>query len=303
MQLLLYYASYLYFLAVPVILWLMIRKDWRMRKVLLGLFLAFLSVLAYARFVEPRILLVKEHELNICTAAAVGEVRAAVFSDTHNGIFDNAMPVRRIVERVNGLDADLVLIPGDFTYHPPAEDLPDLFAPLADLTAPAFATMGNHDVGLSGEDLTRPLIGTLDALGVTVLDGGAVAAEAGGQPVNIIGLPDHWGAQRDGDWVTPEPPAPGAFTFAIEHNPDVLEERRTLPAFDLMVAGHTHGGQINIPLVTCALTFACDTLRYGYSEERRGNLFVTSGTGMVGLPMRFNVPPVIDMLTISYGPC
>ncbi|NHK28972.1 hypothetical protein FF098_013700 [Parvularcula flava] len=303
MQLLIYYASYLYFIAVPVILWLMIRKDWRVRRVLLGLFLAGISVLAYARFVEPRILLVKEHELNICTAEALGEVRAAVFSDTHNGIFGNAMPVARIVDRVNGLDADLVLIPGDFTYHPPADELPELFASLADLTAPAFAVMGNHDVGLSGEDLTEPLIDTLEAVGVAVLDGDAAATEVNGQPVNIIGLPDHWGAQRDFDWVAPEQPISGAFTFAIEHNPDVLEQRRTLPEFDLMISGHTHGGQINIPLVTCALTFACDVHRYGFSEERRGNLFVTSGTGMVGLPMRFNVPPVIDMLTISYGPC
>jgi predicted MPP superfamily phosphohydrolase len=58
-----------------------------------------------------------------------------------------------------------------------------------------------------------------------------------------------------------------------------------------------------LPGLTCALTFACDTLRYGQAETPSGRLFVTSGIGMTGLPLRFGVPPRIDLLTLELSQC
>ncbi|MEL7485803.1 MAG: phosphohydrolase, partial [Pseudomonadota bacterium] len=73
---------------------------------------------------------------------------------------------------------------------------------------------------------------------------------------------------------------------------------------DLLIAGHTHGGQIYIPFVTCALIdFACRVQRYGLNMEERIPVFVTSGTGMTGLPMRFNMPPRIDVLNVATRAC
>ena len=73
---------------------------------------------------------------------------------------------------------------------------------------------------------------------------------------------------------------------------------------DLFLAGHTHGGQIHLPGLTCRLfRRACRVARYDLVEEDGALLFVTSGTGMVGLPMRFLVPPRIDVLNVSWSAC
>jgi hypothetical protein len=307
-KLFIYYASYGYFLAAPLLLWLLLRKQgWftgRVMKVLLACIFTGISVLAYARFIEPRLLVVKEHEVQLCTAGEEGLLTAAVFADTHNGLFAHAMGYEKIVRELEKISPDLVLIPGDFTYYLPPEQMPDTYGPLARLEAPVYAVMGNHDVGMPGPDLSAPLTQTLKGLGVEVLNPGEALFEKNGLQLAIVGAEDHWARLKAGRLV-PEFKAQqvAAPVIYLQHNPDYIEEVRNIGRFDLMVTGHTHGGQINLPVITCAWTFACDVQRYGYREHPRGNIFVTSGTGMVGLPMRFNVPPVIDVLRLDLKNC
>ncbi|WP_306252558.1 metallophosphoesterase [Parvularcula sp. IMCC14364] len=308
LMLFIYHASYVYFLVTPFLIWLLFRERGRFSgrkfKGAAGLFLLGISVLAYARFVEPRILLTREHEVQLC-AAGEGSLRAAVWADPQTGIFGNVMPVPRVVRRINGLGADMVFIPGDFTYYLPEEEIADVFAPMAKLQVPTFAVMGNHDAGLKkGPDVIAPLTRVLTRAGIVVLDGRNMDVPHGDDIIRIIGMRDHWTAQRDQKPVNAAlPETPADLVIALQHNPDVLYERRRLPAFDLMVSGHTHGGQVLLPVLTCALTFACDVHRYGFAEKRRGNIFVSSGTGLGGIPVRFAVPPVVDVLNIEYAPC
>lgn len=308
-KLAIFWLSYLYFPAVVLIGWFLLRRSGRFSdrgsKALAVLFLATISLAAWARFVEPRLLTVNSHDIKLCTADAPGQLRAVVFADTHLGLFGNAMPMQRIVERVNDLDPDLVLIPGDFTYYPTQRQMATLFAPLARLEAPTFAVMGNHDEGIPGPDLTDPLIARLEGYGVEVLDPGERVFESEkGSRLAIVGARDHWAMVRDGEAVDAwKAQKTGYPVIYLQHNPDFIEEARNIGHFDLMVAGHTHGGQINLPIITCAFTFACDVQRYGLLQHERGQLFVTSGTGMVSLPFRFNVPPVIDVLELSLEDC
>ncbi|MCI5046376.1 MAG: metallophosphoesterase [Aquisalinus sp.] len=303
-----YYASYIYFLALPLLLWVLFRREGtfsgRIVRSAAGIFLLGITVLAYARFVEPRILVTREHDLQLC-AAGEGQLRAAVWADPQTGIFGNVMPVDRVVRQLNELGADIVVIPGDFTYYLPAERIAETFAPMAELQPPTFVVMGNHDAGLKkGPDVVAPLSRALIEMGITVLDGRNTDYQHGDQVIRIIGMRDHWTAQRDRTPINAAVPnTPADLTLALQHNPDVLYERRRLPAFDLMIAGHTHGGQVLLPVLTCKLTFACDVHRYGFAEKRRGNIFVSSGTGLGGIPMRLAVPPVVDVLNISYQPC
>jgi predicted MPP superfamily phosphohydrolase len=96
----------------------------------------------------------------------------------------------------------------------------------------------------------------------------------------------------------------GVPRLVLTHNPATIQELRSREAVDLLIAGHTHGGQINIPIITCALMRdACRVTRYGFAEMERGLVFVTSGTGMVGLPMRFNAAPRIDVINLSWRAC
>ena len=282
-----------------LLLWLLVR-GWRPRLVALALIPTMLAL--YAHHVEPRLLTVKSHAVRVCGGGLPGTLRAGVVSDVHLGLFGNAMPMDRIAARLSELDLDLLLMPGDFTYHPEPEALPALFGPLGALDVPAYAVLGNHDVGIPGPDYTGALTETLEGLGVTVLYPGESVFSEGGKYLRIVGLRDLYQVdRRDVPLGLPEDGSPMA-TILLEHNPDAAR-RGGLGRYELMVAGHTHGGQVYIPGVTCALTFACDTLRTGYLDSPAGRLFVTQGTGMVGLPIRFMVPPRIDVLELTITRC
>ena len=71
-----------------------------------------------------------------------------------------------------------------------------------------------------------------------------------------------------------------------------------------MIAGHTHGGQINLPVITCSFfPSMCRLTLGGLVQTERGPVFVSTGTGMVILPMRLNAAPRIDLIDLSYKAC
>jgi hypothetical protein len=301
LKLAIYWASYLYFPAAVLLLWLIVKRRGRLR-MMSGLVLVPLTLLAYARFVEPRILITREHDIALarCMAEA-GSMRLAVFSDTHQGVFGNAMPLARIARAVNATAPDFVLIAGDFTYWLKPARFADSFAALGDITAPVYAVMGNHDVGLPGNDVSAPLRQSLDGLGVVTLDNSIAALEANGAAVEIAGLSDLWA--EDQDYALLEERG-GRPRLVLTHNPETIRQLAPPQSVDLMVSGHTHGGQINLPVITCAfLPRMCRLTLAGYKDTERGPVFVTTGTGMVALPMRFNAPPAIDVLNLSYKAC
>jgi len=301
LKLAIFYASYLYFPAAALLCYLSIRKR-GLNAAFAMLVLLGLSMLAYARFVEPRILLTKNHSITLerCFDEA-GEVRFAIFSDTHNGIFSNAMPIERIANRLATLKPDAVLMAGDFTYHPNPSEMIETYAAFKRVTAPVLGVFGNHDVGFPGPDLTAPLTDALIKNNVNVIDNKKIYINKGGQRLELIGISDEWQDQQRLALITPDAPYP---RIVLTHNPATVLNISVRTPVDLMIAGHTHGGQIYIPFVTCKLvSFACRIARYGFSAQKRAVLFVTSGTGMVGLPMRFNVPPRIDVLTVRYNEC
>ena len=292
---------WLFFLLVPIALGLAWAVATRRRTILSGVALVTAALGLYARFVEPHRLLVAQHAVSVCGGGLPGTVTAAVVSDTHHGAFRNAVPMRRVVRRLNRLRPDLVLMPGDFTYFPDRGDILRDMAPLGDVDAPVFAVLGNHDVGLPGPDLTAELTTALEAADVTVLYPGEAIFSARGTYLRIAGLRDLYEVEARGVPLG-LPERDGMATVLLQHNPDTMR-MPGIGEVDLMVAGHTHGGQVYLPGITCALTFACDTLRYGVAELPPGPLFVTSGTGMTGLPIRFMAPPRIDLLDITVERC
>ncbi|MFN0022317.1 MAG: metallophosphoesterase [Parvularculaceae bacterium] len=296
-----YYASYLYFPAALLLAFVIARRRGRVRA-LAALALGALTILAYARFIEPRILLTVEHKASLgrCLPQA-GSVRVAVFSDTHEGIFGNAIPIARIARRVGAADADLVLIAGDFTYYLEPEKFAETFAALGAISAPVVGALGNHDIGLPGPNVGKPLTASLEEIGVILLDNERREFTIHGATIEVVGLSDLWGKQQDRTLLEKRGAAP---RLVLTHNPQTLMELLPRQSVDFLFAGPTHGGQINIPFVTCALMPGiCRVARYGLAETPRGPVFVTSGTGMIGLPMRFNVPPVIDVITVKWNAC
>ncbi len=296
-----YYGAYLYFIATPILIWIIVsQRD--LRRYGAALILAGLTVLAYARFVEPSLLVTRtlDIELARCFPEA-GKVSIAVFSDTHVGVFGNEMPFSRIVRRVNKADPDLVFIAGDFAYLLDPARFDRAFSPLAHSKAPVYAVLGNHDIGAPAPDISAELIPALERNGVRVIDDMATTAEIGGREIEIVGISDLWGERQKRALLNEPTEKP---RLVLTHNPSTILRLRPSAQLDLMIAGHTHGGQIYAPFLTCALMREiCEVARYGLAETPRGPVFVTSGTGTVGLAMRFMVPPTIDVLNIRYKAC
>ncbi len=300
LKLAIFYASWLYFPAAAFLVWAMLTRPVPTR-VAAALLLAPLTVLAYARFIEPRLLFAPEHDIALdgCFPQE-GAVRLAVFSDTHIGLFANSLPIGRIAARIKALQPDAVLIAGDFTYFLHPDRFAETYAALGKVDAPIYAVAGNHDVGLPGPDVSEPLAAALADIGVHVIDNRAETLSVRGVVV-IAGLSDSWQGRQDMSVLAPPLTAP---RIVLTHNPNTVFNLPPVGRVDLLVAGHTHGGQIRIPGMTCALfRDMCRTTLYGVADTERAKVFVTSGTGMVGLPMRFLVPPRIDVLNISYAKC
>ncbi len=300
LKLAIFYASYLYFPAAAYLILTLVKRRGA-KRFLAALAFALLTLLAYARFIEPRILLTARHEASLsrCFPEA-GSARLAVFSDTHEGLFANAVPVSRIAERVNAVKSDAVLIAGDFVYFLAPGRYGKTFKALQTIKAPVYAVLGNHDVGLPGPDVSAPLTAALSALNVHLLDNALESIDLSGARAEIVGLSDLWADRQNRTLLENRGDVP---RIVLTHNPSTIRELRPRETVDILVAGHTHGGQINIPFVTCALTSACHVTRYGFAGTERGLVFVTSGTGMVGLPMRFNTPPRIDVINLSWRAC
>lgn len=318
-----YFSSYAYFPAAILLGWAMVTRKGPIRFGA-ALVLAALSVPAYARFVEPRLLHVRETKLALpaCFEAS-GKARLVVFSDMHIGLFGNAMPIERIARRVSALKPDAVLIPGDFTYFLPADKLRDAFRPLASISAPVYGVMGNHDVGFPGWDVGEELSATLGELGLTDIDNQTREQSQGASVMEIIGLSDLWQGKQERALIEQPRRWP---RLVLTHNPDTLLTLGAEAQFDLMITGHTHGGQINFGPATCALVpMACRVARAGLATVQIGQgfdnwdkthnvdgtadpalmrqVFVTTGTGMVGLPMRFNMVPRIDVVSLEWSKC
>lgn len=263
----------------------------------------FATVVAYARFVEPRILRAQHSEITLEGAQLNGStLTIALFSDTHFGIFKQAMPMHRIVDQINREAPDAVMIAGDFLYYLPPGEIPTALAPLAELQVPIFAVLGNHDVGFPGPIYTDELYAALTELGVILVENRAHPVTLGGQEVIIAGVSDLWQQQQDFSFSTNLSDAP---VLLLTHNPDTAFEVPASIHYDLMLAGHTHGGQIRIPglfkkVIPTQYPFDKGLYRLPLDGGTR-LVFVTPGTGMVGLPFRFNIPPQIDILTLR-GP-
>ena len=233
--------------------------------------------------------------------AGTPPLRLLLISDIHVGGPD--MPparLARIVEQINGLGSDLVLIAGDFitdrqvaTRH---YSLAEAVAPLAALAPKigTFAVLGNHD---HWRDAAEARV-RLSAAGVIVLDNEAVQAG----PLAIGGLDDAYTAHADVTRTVGQLRAlPGA-RLLISHSPDPFPAVPRDVA--LMVAGHTHCGQIRLPLIGAVSTMSDYGDRYacGRIEEGGKVLVVSAGVGTSILPLRLLAGPDLWLIELRPAP-
>lgn len=266
--------------------------------------IALLAVLGfvYARFVEPGTLVVKRTvlELDGCFAEG-GTAQIALIADLHAGVFRNAVSPRRVAARLAELDVDAVLIAGDFVYELAPERFGATFAPLGELPMPVYFVLGNHDVGLPGPDVGAPLREALVGLGLVDIEDRVVSLATATGTIALAGLSEQWLGRQRLEILEPSSAVP---RIGLSHHPESIENLPDGADMDLLLAGHTHGGQVYIPGVTCQVVgFACLVVLEGEFRRPKGRGYVTAGIGMVGLPVRLGVPPRIDRLEVRYAAC
>jgi len=293
-----YHGSFLVF-PFLVFLWWASKKYSNKKFRLVIVFFVLLSVLfTYSRFIEPQIITSQYESLVFSQPEDKQEssvATVAIFSDVHLGLYKGPGFMRRAVEKINKAEPDVVVIPGDFIYEMDEDEFDRFFASLADISAPVYAVAGNHDSERPGRISSAKVREKVGENGVKFIDNAFETIVIDGKLLKIYGLSDFWEGRSDVQQLKNIRPEDN--TIVIIHNPDAVYE---FPNYDmdLVVAGHTHGGQIRIPWV---YKYAIPT-EYSFDRDwydiEQTKLFITSGLGEIGLPMRLLVPPEVVYMTV-----
>lgn len=273
----------------------------RIRITLLVLLALIIAGGVWGFLIEPNRLIVRQETITIGNwPKELSGLRIAVISDIHAGSpFINEAKLQRLVLETNQAKPDLIVLLGDFMikdrlYKQPiapertAEILKHFSAPLG-----VFGVMGNHD-WWSQADVRK----SFEQNGIRILENDVGEIKWRDSSFWLVGLADLWTQPQHVDETIAKAPL-GSTVIAMTHNPDVFPK---LPqSVPLLLAGHTHGGQVNLPLLGRLIVPSRFGQRYaaGHVFENGHHLFVTTGVGTSILPIRFRVPPEIVILKID----
>jgi len=230
-------------------------------------------------------------------------MRIVQVSDFHYAEYTESWFLRDVVRHVNQLKPDLVLMTGDFISLGPLSHsyarrhMPECAAILSEIECPLrYASLGNHDMEVGA----ACVVGALREHGIPTLVNQAVALERGGQRLWLAGLGSACFQDANPAAAIPSAAQTGKEpVIVMAHEPDILPEVARYNA-DLMLSGHTHGGQIRLPLLP-PLVLPIYGRQYVEGLFRQGptQLYVNRGIGAVGVPFRFNCPAEITAFTLA----
>ena len=254
--------------------------------------------LLYAREIEPRRLEVVRLELALPRlAAAFDGYRVVQIGDLHLDDWSKPARLDRIAEMVNAENPDLIVVTGDFaSYSARKLDTGRLVGALRRLSAPdgVLAILGNHDY-LTDVELIRQCIGEA---GLTELINEVATLRRGGSELHVAGIDDVMEGRSRLDLVLGELPEEGSAVL-LAHEPDFADVAAATGRFDLQLSGHSHGGQVRVPLLG-RVVLPPFSQRYTRGLHRVGGMLVYTnrGLGTVHARLRFGCRPEITALTL-----
>ena len=230
----------------------------------------------------------------------------ALLSDFHYDPYCSVHPLHATVPLVNHLHPDLIVLTGDFVSVPLlGDDAKAAFAAepcaniLRQMTAPhgLWAVMGNHDFNTDPVYVTR----ALRSVGIQVLEDQSTAIEHDGARFWLAGVNDVLSRTANLTETLRRVPA-GEAVVLLAHEPDFADEASKFP-IDLQLSGHSHGGQVRIPLLP-PLYLPAMAKKYVMGTYQVGPLplYTNAGIGTVGVPVRLNCPPEITLITLKPSP-
>ena len=248
-------------------------------------------------FIEPYFL--EDKVINITSNDVPQEfnnLRIVFISDIHHGPFFNIERVKKLVEKINIKNPDIIMLGGDYVHRSPKYIKP-CFNELRNLKASlgVFGVLGNHD---HWEDAELTKI-SMRQVGIHQLDNTAFWVYKNGQKIKIGGVGDYFEDIQDIN-PTIKDANVNDFVILLTHNPDYVENIKT-KKIDLVLGGHTHGGQVTLfglwaPVVPSRYG---QKYRTGIINNENTKVIVSNGIGTITPPVRFFARPQIITVVLK----
>jgi predicted MPP superfamily phosphohydrolase len=241
--------------------------------------------------------LYERHELTVTRASvpvsglppALAGLRIGLITDVHRSLTVSHDDVSRAVNAMVAAAPDLVLLGGDYVTYGDRRFVGPAADALAPLAAPhgVFAILGNHD-----DDHDMPA--ALGRKGVQVLKDARTRLTIRGEPLDLAGI--RFWTKRQGD-IAEMVRGSAPTTILLAHDPRRLIEAAAL-GVPLVLSGHTHGGQVVLPLVG-AVAARKFPVAEGLVRREKTTMYVSRGVGTIYVPVRINCPPEVAVLTLQ----
>jgi hypothetical protein len=255
---------------------------------------AGITQVARAALAEPYMLTVERHAIALRRLPrALDGFRIVHLSDIHHSPFTGSEQIKHAIETANSLEPDIIALTGDYVSREHA-----YIAPCAELLgrlrarSGVYAVLGNHDHWTDA-----PLITDLFRLaGIRVLINEGMRFEQKGAAFWLAGVDDTMVGQEDLPLALAGSRA-GEMKLLLAHNPVILR-RAARAGVDLVLSGHTHGGQVAWRSERNASGRPRRRLLKGLGRQGNTQIYVTRGLGTVVLPIRYGCPPEVSLLEL-----
>jgi predicted MPP superfamily phosphohydrolase len=263
----------------------------------LTLVIIVLGTLYYGRYIEPQSLITKEYRIkenNI--PESMNGMKIVHFSDIHYGYYKNEEELEKIVESINELNPEIIIFTGDLFDDFSAmtkSDFETVTKHLSNLKAiyGKYAIYGNHDY-FNMYDNTNYFEKVMDDSGFTLLKNESMNVYISENDfIQIVGYDDVlWGKPSFDDSTLTN-----TYTVGLVHEPDYVDSMK-LTHYDLVLSGHSHGGQISIPFFG-GIIYPPGAKNYNdeYYDLNGTDLYISHGIGMTKIPIRLFTKPSINL--------
>jgi uncharacterized protein len=269
----------------------------------LDFFLLSIGGTGYGYLLEPNQFKVETVRLQLPRLSRkFSGLRLAQISDIHIGGWMNGERFQRVADLVIAEKPDLLLITGDFVIGHEAnaisqqmvQDLTLVLSRLAD-SFPTFAVLGNHDYWTDAERVRH----ILSSSGVTDLTNTIFSLTRDNENLHLCGVDDIWAGDARLEDVLAQLGDDSA-AILMAHEPDFADISAATGRFDLQLSGHTHGGQVVLPLIGPPLLPYLGR-KYPLGLYKVGEMFqyTNRGVGMARVPLRINCPPEITLFVLE----
>lgn len=218
-------------------------------------------------------------------------------SDLH--IDGRPLLTAKLQELFSGILADVCLITGDYRFedHGPCEDIcPEMRKLFPYLARPdgVFSILGNHDVS--------EIAFALNDIGIRMLVNESVEIRRRNESIWVVGVDDPFDYRCDDLPGSLANIPSGGFKVLLAHTPELYQSASNL-GIDLYLCGHTHAGQIRLPIVGSLRNNANCPKEYAYGPWQHGTMqaYTSAGAGCSALPIRYNCPPEVTLIELRRG--